>query len=151
MAGAPPKSKLLEPSELQVGTHATLKTSRLRGRVVRILQARLRMDLRAIAASLEQDKRFSDGCWHCNRLFHRCRRLLGTEAPCESWIGYMKHMYSDVQGPTVTTLARRVRLGLAGVRRRERVRVPPGHRGRSFGVGFRVEALADVRRARPTP
>ena len=51
-----------------------------------------------------------------SRIFCRCRRCLGVEAPCESWVSRVKHLWSAVQGPTAATLARRARILLEGIR-----------------------------------
>ena len=42
--------------------------------------------------------------------------MVETEAPCESWIGRTKALYDSIQGPNATTLARRCRILLDGVR-----------------------------------
>ena len=63
------------------------------------------LDERRLAADLEQNPLFSQGCWHCARLLHRCRRLTGAEAPVESWVGEVKRLWDPVQGGAAATLA----------------------------------------------
>jgi hypothetical protein len=74
------------------------------------------MDQRAAASSLETRRFFSKGCWHCNRLFHRCRRTLGCESIEESWISSLKYLWDPTQGGGAGVLAQRLRLRIAGVR-----------------------------------
>ena len=74
------------------------------------------LDERRLAADLEQNPLFSQGCWHCARLFHRCRRLTGTEAPVESWVGEVKRLWDPVQGGAAATLANRLFLRVCGIR-----------------------------------
>jgi len=69
------------------GTLAILGSRQLRGRRVRVLAAEHEWDQRAIAASLEHNKRFAEGCWHVNAMFCLTRRFGSTEASCERWIG----------------------------------------------------------------
>lgn len=93
-----------------------LRGPMLRGRLVSIISIQRAWDQREIAASLEQDRSFADGCYHLNSLFCLSRRFGNTEAPCERWIGNMKYMYHPVQGPTTTTLCQRLRARAAGLR-----------------------------------
>ena len=71
------------------------------------------LDERRLAADLEQNPLFSQGCWHCARLFHRCRRLTGT---VESWVGEVKRLWDPVQGGAAATLANRLFLRVCGIR-----------------------------------
>ena len=69
------------------GTLATLRSRQLGGRRVRVLAAEHEWVQRAIAASLEHNKRFAEVCWHVNAMFCLTRRFGSTEASCERWIG----------------------------------------------------------------
>jgi len=82
----------------------------------RVIQEILELDQREVAASLENDRRFSDECWHANRFFCRCRRMNGIEAPCESWVGSMKYLFDPIQGPSTPSMVQRACLHAAGVR-----------------------------------
>ena len=83
-------------------------------KVVRVINARHEWDQSSMAASLEQDQFFADGCYHVNSIFCLCRRMGNTEAPCERWIGSWKYLYYPTQGPTTTTLCQRARIVAAG-------------------------------------
>ena len=58
-------------------------------------------DERAASHDIQSDGAFSDSFWHIARLYHRCRRMGGTEAPAESWFSSLKH------GPGIGSLAER--------------------------------------------
>ena len=76
---------------MDAGTLATLRSRRLRGRRVRVLEAEYEWDQRAITATLEHNKRFAEDCYHVNDLFCLTRRFGSTEASCERWIGSLKY------------------------------------------------------------
>ena len=91
-----------------------LKTPHLSKKVVRVINVRKNWHQQSMAASLEQEKFFADGCYHVNSFFCLCRRMGNTEAPCERWIGSWKYLYHPTQGPTPTTLCQRVRMIASG-------------------------------------
>ena len=107
-------------SELRQGTGrqcvATIRTPRLRGRVVRIVGRAWEWDTRRITASLEQDAHFAAGCYHMNSFFCLCRRFGKTSSACERWGHDFKYLWDTEMGPTTTTLIRRLRARLGGLR-----------------------------------
>ena len=110
------RSRAVRSSPLPEDTYAALRSStRLGGRIVYIRRRIERLDARKIAAAIEQNAHYSKGCWHISRLFHRCRRVLGTESPCESWISTTKYLFATNQ-TSPATLARRLRIAANGVR-----------------------------------
>jgi len=60
--GSPRRQKRSCASVLLAGTHASLKTARLRGRIVRITGLVRKINQRAVAASIERERLFSVGC-----------------------------------------------------------------------------------------
>ncbi len=57
----------------------TLRTRLLKRRVVLIVSTERVVNQTQMAADLEQDNMFANGCWHINRLFCFCRRMGCTE------------------------------------------------------------------------
>ena len=49
-------------------------------------------------------------------MFHRVRRMTGTESPVESWVGEAKRLWSPIQGGNAGTMANRLFLRVSGVR-----------------------------------
>ncbi len=115
-AMAPGAVGAMAPGAVVASRLAVLRTPRLRGRVVHVLHPVLEWDQREMAASLEQNRYFSDGCYHMNRLFCLARRFGSTEAPVERWVGGLKYLFDPIQGPTTTTLVQRLRLRAFGIR-----------------------------------
>ena len=73
-------------------------------------------DERAAAQDIQCDTHFSNDCWHIVCLYHRCRRLAGTESPAESWFSALKLLYDPRHGPGIGSLAERLQLRIAGLR-----------------------------------
>ena len=75
-----------------------------------------RLDHHEIAFDLQTDPMFSENCWHMSRLFHRCRRMAGTEAPAESWFSILKNIYDPRAGGHIGSIAEQLHLRAAGIR-----------------------------------
>jgi hypothetical protein len=43
-------------------------------------------------------------------------RMNNTEAPCERWVGELKYLWDERQGPSTSTLTKRLRMRVGGVR-----------------------------------
>lgn len=71
---------------------------------------------RAACKDIQGERYFSDDCWHIVRIYHRARRMCGTEAPCESWFSALKLLYDPRHGPSIGSLAERMELRIAGLR-----------------------------------
>ena len=69
-----------------------------------------------MAATMEQDRHFAEGCYHVNAFFCLSRRFGSTESPCERFIGETKHLFDAVQGPTTTAMVQRLRARTHGLR-----------------------------------
>ena len=73
-------------------------------------------DQRAVTASIEHESDFNKSCWHITRMFCLSAAFACKESPCESWFSQLKYIYHPVQGPSTSTLARRLRARCAGLR-----------------------------------
>ena len=85
-------------------------------RAVMLISQQEVWDERAAAQEIQCDTHFSNDCWHIVRLYHRCRRLAGTESPAESWFSALKLLYDPRHGPGIGSLAERLQLRVAGLR-----------------------------------
>lgn len=72
--------------------------------------------LRQMLLDLEADAHVATGCWHVHRVFHRTRRLVGSEGIVESWVSEFKGLFDPVQGAASSTIIQRLQLRVAGIR-----------------------------------
>ena len=98
------------------GDILVLRSKHHKKRLVIVCSVIREINQQAVAAALEQDSAFAEHCWHINTVFARCRRIMNTEAPCERWVGALKYLYNPIHGSTTTTLTKRLRARLAGLR-----------------------------------
>lgn len=101
---------------IKVGQFCSMLPKHVRHKLVLVSAVNMEIDQKRIAKDIEQDRRFSQNCWHVARMFHRVRRMVGAEAPCESWVGELKYLWNPIHGPSTGLLADRLQLRLAGVR-----------------------------------
>ena len=85
------------------GSFASFKTSS-RTHLVMVVGHTFSWDERAASHDTQSDRAFSDSFWHIARLYHRCRRMGGTEAPAESWFSSLKLLYDPRHGPGIGAL-----------------------------------------------
>ena len=88
----------------------------MKRRLVAIVGLDMELDQLEVAAAIEQESALSQNCWHAARLFSRCRRMSGTEAVCESWIGQVKCIGNARDGRSTTSAIERIYLRSAGMR-----------------------------------
>ena len=94
---------------------ATLRTPRLRKRIVLMVGSRRSCDQREITASLENERYFAEGgLYNVNSMFCLARRMGSTEQPCEKWVGCLKLLFSARHRPTATSLAQRAKMHASG-------------------------------------
>jgi len=100
-----------------LGSFASFKTSS-RTHLVMVVGHTFSWDEWAASHDIQSDRAVSDSFWHIARLYHRCRRMGGTEAPAaaESWFSSLKLLYDPRHGPEIGALAERVDLHIADLR-----------------------------------
>ena len=101
---------------LGAGDVATLRTLRLRKKLVRIVALKTGWDTRAIAASLQHEARFAKPAYYINVMFALVVRFGNTSAPCERWAHELKLLWDPQRTQPTSSLIHRLHGRVAGLR-----------------------------------